>query len=284
MKKLTDFANIAQLQTYIKDWNSLTGLSAAITDLDGNCLTTAIPESCSTYHAEDALTELTLGEESIGSMLYGTPADYTDDPSVSVQILHSLLTLAINNQYETSQLNTRLQTYKDSITTLSSLINAIIEKSHALDKIESKQRMLALNASIEAARAGEAGRGFAVVAEQIRKLAEQSAQSAVDTRSLIEGSLQEIERGNQAAEAAAESLEQIVTGVKEIAADSRRLSEESTAQAQAMEQAEVGVTQISEVVQSNSASAEESSATSEELSAQAYSLNEVVGKFTLRRD
>lgn len=127
MKKLTDFANIAQLQTYIKDWNSLTGLSAAITDLDGNCLTTAIPESCSTYHAEDALTELTLGEESIGSMLYGTPADYTDDPSVSVQILHSLLTLAINNQYETSQLNTRLQTYKDSITTLSSLINAIIE-------------------------------------------------------------------------------------------------------------------------------------------------------------
>ena len=40
MKKLTDFANIAQLQTYIKDWNSLTGLSAAITDLDGNCLTT----------------------------------------------------------------------------------------------------------------------------------------------------------------------------------------------------------------------------------------------------
>ncbi len=121
--------------------------------------------------AEDALTELTLGEESIGSMLYGTPADYTDDPSVSVQILHSLLTLAINNQYETSQLNTRLQTYKDSITTLSSLINAIIEKSHALDKIESKQRMLALNASIEAARAGEAGKGFAVVADEVGKLA-----------------------------------------------------------------------------------------------------------------
>ena len=51
-----------------------------------------------------------------------------------------------------------------------------------------------------------------------------------------------------------------------------------------MEQAEVGVNQISEVVQSNSASAEESSATSEELSAQAYSQNELVGKFTLRRD
>ena len=171
MKKLTDFANIAQLQTYIKDWSSLTGLSAAITDLDGNCLTAALPEACSTYQAEDALTELFLGEEVIGSMLYGTPADYADDPAASIQILHSLLSLAINNQYEASQLNARLQTYKDSIDTLSSLINAIIEKSHALDKIESKQRMLALNASIEAARAGEAGKGFAVVADEVGKLA-----------------------------------------------------------------------------------------------------------------
>lgn len=51
------------------------------------------------------------------------------------------------------------------------MINAIIEKSHALDKIESKQRMLALNASIEAARAGEAGKGFAVVADEVGKLA-----------------------------------------------------------------------------------------------------------------
>ena len=153
-----------------------------------------------------------------------------------------------------------------------------------IEDIASQTNLLSLNAAIEAARAGESGKGFAVVAEQIRKLAEQSAQSAVDTRSLIEGSLQEIKNGNQAAEVAAESLEQIVTGVKEIATDAKRLSEESAAQAQAIQQAELGVNQISEVVQSNSAAAEESSATSEELSAQAYALNDMVEKFTLRRD
>ena len=141
--------------------------------------------------------------------------------------------------------------------------------------------MLSLNASIEAARAGEAGRGFSVVADQIRQLAEQSTKSAVGTRQLIEGSIQEVMEGNKAAERAATAIETVVDGIQEIAESSKKISEVSRDQADAMKQAELGITQISEVVQSNSATAEESSATSEELSAQAITMNELIGQFVL---
>lgn len=169
-------------------------------------------------------------------------------------------------------------TAMEKISESSAKIGNIISE---IESIASQTNLLSLNASIEAARAGEAGRGFSVVAEEIRQLAEQSAKAAVDTRELIESSMKEIAEGSRAVERASGSIDNVVSGIKQIAESSKNLSVMVITQAETMRQAEQGISQISEVVQNNSAAAQESSATSEQLSAQAATLDELVGQFVL---
>ena len=183
-------------------------------------------------------------------------------------------------QYADEADNSRAQmtAMVDAMTRINETSKNIENIISEIEDIASQTNLLSLNASIEAAR------GFAVVADQIRQLAEQSTKSAVDTRELIEGSLEEIAEGNKAADKAAASIETVVEGIGKIAESSRNISQVSRDQATAMDQAEQGVNQISEVVQSNSATAEESSATSQELSAQAISLDELISKFILPQE
>lgn len=166
----------------------------------------------------------------------------------------------------------------DRITETSKEIESIIGE---IEDIASQTNLLSLNASIEAARAGEAGRGFAVVADQIGKLAADSAQSAINTRELIGKSLEEITRGNDITVKTAQALDQVVEGIKLLAAASKESSELSAEQAETMQQIQQGVEQIAEVVQSNSAAAEETSATSEELAAQSQNLKALIEHFQL---
>lgn len=167
----------------------------------------------------------------------------------------------------------------ESITETSRNIESIIGD---IEEIASQTNLLSLNASIEAARAGEAGKGFAVVADQIGKLADESAQSAVRTRELIMDALNEVERGSAAAEQTADAINEVVNGIKSMAEAATDVSQLTREAADSMVQAELGVNQISEVVQANSATAQETSATSEELSAQAISLDDLVSNFKLK--
>ena len=106
------------------------------------------------------------------------------------------------------------------------------------------KQFLSLDASIEAARAGEAGRGFAVVADQIGKLATDSAQSAINTKTLIIKSLEEITKGNEITTKTAEALGQVIEGIRLLADASKESSDLSAEQAETMLQVKQAVEQF----------------------------------------
>ncbi len=171
-----------------------------------------------------------------------------------------------------------LQEEMQRIKEISSEIESIIG---TIEDIASQTSLLSLNASIEAARAGEAGRGFAVVAEQIGKLAQDSAQAAVSTKSLIEATVREIDNGNEITNTTVEAFEKIIGDLNSFAEMTKVVREGAVGAAGAMKEIERGIEQISDVTQQNSAASEESSAVAEELAAKATELDTQVKKFKL---
>lgn len=227
--------------------------------------------------AEGATDQAASVEEMVATM--NTLSEGLKDTTSSVdRAYHQATKCAEDAQVSREEMGNMVASMNRISETSKKIENIISE----IEDIASQTNLLSLNASIEAARAGEAGRGFSVVADQIRTLADQSAKSAVDTRTLVESTLYEIEEGTKVAYRTSDVLDGVVEAIQRIADAAKSLSEDSEHQALAMEQADAGIERISDVVQSNSAAAEESSATSQELSAQAMSMHDLVGRFELK--
>ncbi|HBA69769.1 MAG TPA: methyl-accepting chemotaxis protein [Lachnospiraceae bacterium] len=203
-----------------------------------------------------------------------------EETSHTVDRLHESAQSVGTEAEKTKEKMSRLMEAMEAIKSTSQEIGNIIAD---IEDIASQTNLLSLNAAIEAARAGEAGKGFAVVAEQIRKLAEDSAQSAVKTKRLIETALQEVMNGNDITEETAEATNNAMEGLNHVLAAVGEIRTAADKEAESIKGIEKNVERISAVVENNSAAAQETSATSEELSAQAVTLNEQVEKFKLRR-
>ena len=150
-----------------------------------------------------------------------------------------------------------------------------------IDGIAFQTNILALNAAVEAARAGEQGRGFAVVASEVRSLAQRSAESAKQIKSLITESVETVESGSRLVGGAGTTMTDIVGQVRRVADLIGEMSASTEEQTKGIGQVSEAVGALDQVTQQNAALVEESAAAADSLKQQAIRMTELVSVFTL---
>ena len=150
-----------------------------------------------------------------------------------------------------------------------------------IDEIAFQTNLLALNAGVEAARAGDAGKGFAVVAQEVRELAQRSAEAAKEIKGLIEHSGTEVRSGVDLVSRTVDTISRVTARIDEIADHVEAVARASSEQASGLREINSTVNEMDRDTQQNAAVAEETNAATQQLAAEARSLFELIAAFRL---
>jgi methyl-accepting chemotaxis protein len=152
-----------------------------------------------------------------------------------------------------------------------------------IDSIAFQTNILALNAAVEAARAGEAGRGFAVVAAEVRQLAQRSAASAGEIRSLIALSSEQVDSSVQRTRHVGDALAELVDGVRRVSQSLQSIAQASVRQSNDLEEVTQSVGNLDEITRQNAQMVEQSTRAAGDLVGRAGALRESVATIRLRQ-
>jgi len=273
----------------------LGGLAALVTILIGMLVTRNITSVMSGFVSdmETGATEVARASASLAESSHriaqssGGQAASVQQTSASLEQMETAARQNTNHAQEASEVASRMrnQTAKcqDAMTRMSETIAMAKTSSddsarivQTIDEISFQTNLLALNAAVEAARAGESGKGFAVVAEEVRNLAQRSAEAARTTAELIEQGQQHAVSSVDVSCEVVELLDAIVGGTRDVSDLVDQVHRASEEQTEGVREITHAVETIDSLTRENAGSAEESAAASEQFAAQAGELRRII--------
>ncbi|MCL1866788.1 MAG: methyl-accepting chemotaxis protein [Oscillospiraceae bacterium] len=276
VRLLSDYDTIGtSLKRTLRNLNDMFG---EITDSTSQVSSGAEQIAGGSQSLAQGATEQAAAVEELSSSISDIAKKTRENAEKAVHAAELANTIKVNAEKGNRQMNEMMVAVSD-INKASQSIGKIIK---VIDDIAFQTNILALNAAVEAARAGQQGKGFAVVAEEVRNLAAKSAEAANETETLIADSAEKSALGSRIAHETADSLFEIVSGIKESASIITEIARSSEEQSGNIMQINQGIDQVAQVIQLNSATAEESAASGEEMSGQASSLERLISRFKLR--